>query len=582
MSHRILVVDDEPDITALVAYHLAKAGYRVSTAANGPDALKSARQERPDIVILDVMLPGISGYDVLDELRRREETKDVGVILLTARREEPDRIRGLTLGADDYLTKPFSPHELALRVNALLRRLGAPAVAGGSTITAGPITIDRSAHKVSVSGTELVLTATEYKLLITLVERRGRVQSRPQPLETHQAGRCRGPDRDRARLRLSLPSHRQAGEDPMTLLGRLVTGIILVLVLTIGVLVWTAEGTLRRDLEHDLAAGLAREARIIATALPADSARARAAVHRFSRENGHRITLIDTLGRVLAESGVPDASVHAMENHLQRPEVQAALAGGVGTDIRMSATFGVTHLYVAVTGGPGVVRVAAPYDQVEATVHRAQAAVIWAALLALGAGLLLALVAGRSIARPLTEITQAANAIAAGRPPRFPHSGIPDVDALVSALREMHGQLTDRFDQLRHEQAETAAVIESMVEGVAAADARGRVVTANVALRRLLGYRDDETLPELAQLFRVKAARDVVDAVMRGEAIDGREIELEGRTLLATARPLPHGGAVLVLHDLTAVRRLEAVRRDFVSNVSHELKTRRPRNGSWR
>jgi two-component system phosphate regulon response regulator PhoB len=184
VTHRILVVDDEPDITALVAYHLAKAGYRVSTAANGPDALKAAREERPDIVILDVMLPGVSGYDVLDELRRREETKEVGVILLTARREEPDRIRGLTLGADDYLTKPFSPHELALRVSALLRRLGAPAVAGGSTITAGPITIDRSAHKVSVEGTELVLTATEYKLLITLVERRGRVQSRPQLLET--------------------------------------------------------------------------------------------------------------------------------------------------------------------------------------------------------------------------------------------------------------------------------------------------------------------------------------------------------------------------------------------------------------
>jgi two-component system phosphate regulon response regulator PhoB len=184
VSHRILVVDDEPDITALVAYHLAKAGYRVSTAANGPDALKAARDERPDIVILDVMLPGVSGYDVLDELRRREETKEVGVILLTARREEPDRIRGLTLGADDYLTKPFSPHELALRVSALLRRLGAPAVAGGSTVTAGPISIDRSAHKVSVGGTELVLTATEYKLLITLVERRGRVQSRPQLLET--------------------------------------------------------------------------------------------------------------------------------------------------------------------------------------------------------------------------------------------------------------------------------------------------------------------------------------------------------------------------------------------------------------
>jgi two-component system phosphate regulon response regulator PhoB len=184
MSHRILVVDDEPDITALVAYHLAKAGYRVSTAANGPDALKAAREERPDIVVLDVMLPGVSGYDVLAELRRREETRDVGVILLTARREEPDRIRGLSLGADDYLTKPFSPAELALRINALLRRLAAPAVSSGSNLAAGPVSIDRSAHRVAVHGKEIELTATEYKLLLTLVERRGRVQTRPQLLET--------------------------------------------------------------------------------------------------------------------------------------------------------------------------------------------------------------------------------------------------------------------------------------------------------------------------------------------------------------------------------------------------------------
>ena len=184
MMHRILVVDDEPDITALVAYHLAKAGYRVSTAADGAEALKAAREEKPDLVILDVMLPGVSGYDVLAELRRRDETKDVGVILLTARREEVDRIRGLSLGADDYLTKPFSPAELALRVNGLLRRLAAPAVTAGSTLAAGPITVDRSAHRVLVNGRELDLTATEFKLLLTLVERRGRVQSRPQLLET--------------------------------------------------------------------------------------------------------------------------------------------------------------------------------------------------------------------------------------------------------------------------------------------------------------------------------------------------------------------------------------------------------------
>src|SRR6188768_645580 len=174
-----VVVDDEPDITALVAYHLAKAGFRVSTASTGPEALKAAREERPDIVILDLMLPGVSGYDVLAELRRRDETREVGVILLTARREEVDRIRGLSLGADDYLTKPFSPHELALRVAALLRRLASPAVSGGSTMAAGPIAIDRSAHRATVEGQELNLTATEYKLLLTLVERRGRVQTRP-------------------------------------------------------------------------------------------------------------------------------------------------------------------------------------------------------------------------------------------------------------------------------------------------------------------------------------------------------------------------------------------------------------------
>jgi two-component system phosphate regulon response regulator PhoB len=183
MTHRILVVDDEPDITALVAYHLAKAGFRVSTAANGTDALKAAREERPDIVILDLMLPGVSGYDVLAELRKREETREVGVILLTARREETDRIRGLSLGADDYLTKPFSPQELSLRVGGLLRRLGSPAVTAGSTLSAGPISIDRSAHHATIHGQDLSLTATEYKLLLTLVERRGRVQSRPQLLE---------------------------------------------------------------------------------------------------------------------------------------------------------------------------------------------------------------------------------------------------------------------------------------------------------------------------------------------------------------------------------------------------------------
>src|SRR6266480_2871555 len=182
--HRILVVDDEPDITALVAYHLAKAGYRVITASNGKDALQTARDERPDLVVLDLMLPDVSGYDVLAELRRRDETREIGILLLTARQKEADRIRGLSLGADDYLPKPFSPPELVLRVGAVLRRLRAPAGAVGGRLSAGPIVLDTAAHRLTLDGVEVVLTATEFKLLRTLLEREGRVQSRPQLLET--------------------------------------------------------------------------------------------------------------------------------------------------------------------------------------------------------------------------------------------------------------------------------------------------------------------------------------------------------------------------------------------------------------
>lgn len=180
---RILVVDDEADIVALVAYHLAKAGYRVSTASNGSDALVAARQEHPALIVLDVMLPGLSGYDVLEQLRGSEATRDVAVLMLTARREESDRIGGLTRGADDYLTKPFSPQELVLRVAAILRRLNAPAVGSTDVLKAGPLEIHRAEHRVTVDGEAVELTPTEYKLLILLAERRGRVQDRSQLLE---------------------------------------------------------------------------------------------------------------------------------------------------------------------------------------------------------------------------------------------------------------------------------------------------------------------------------------------------------------------------------------------------------------
>jgi two-component system phosphate regulon response regulator PhoB len=185
MSAHILVVDDEPDISALVAYHLARESYRVRTASSGPEALRAAEVERPDLIVLDLMLPGMSGLNVLEELRKRPEMQDIPVILLTARKEEQDRIAGLRLGADDYVSKPFSPQELILRVGAVLRRVqqAPPVEKGGKVVRVGPFAADTGAARAQVEGRELDLTPTEYRLLITLMERRGRVQSRRQLLE---------------------------------------------------------------------------------------------------------------------------------------------------------------------------------------------------------------------------------------------------------------------------------------------------------------------------------------------------------------------------------------------------------------
>lgn len=359
----------------------------------------------------------------------------------------------------------------------------------------------------------------------------------------------------------------------MKFAGRLVAGTILVLVVTMLIVVVTADRSLRADIEEDVREALEREALLVADALPADSTRWPALVRRLSADLDHRITLVDRTGRVVAESGVAPGELARIPNHRDRPEVQGALEGRATTSRRQSSTTGVVMFYTAVPGGPGVVRVASDLAAVDGLVRTAQRSVLGAALLALVIGVLLAAVAGRSIARPLHEIATSAHAMARGEPPRFPRSGIPDVDELVQALREMHEQLGQRFEALRHEKAESAALVDAMVEGVLASDGRGRIVRANPAARRLLGYGDGEPLPDLRQLFRAKAARAVVDTVLAGSAVQDRELDLDSRVLLTNARPLPGGGAVVVLHDLTEMRRLEAVRRDFVANASHELKT---------
>lgn len=181
---RVLVVEDEPDIAALVAYQLTREGYRVETAGTGPEAMQAVGRDAPDVIVLDRMLPGLSGDEVLKSLRSEPATAGIPVLMLTALKEQGDRIEGLELGADDYLAKPFSPRELVLRVQAILRRTGqAGGVAGARVLEAGPLRVDVGAHQASLHGEELSLTPTEFRLLQALMERMGRTQSRGQLLE---------------------------------------------------------------------------------------------------------------------------------------------------------------------------------------------------------------------------------------------------------------------------------------------------------------------------------------------------------------------------------------------------------------
>ena len=178
---RLLLVEDDAALAELVAYHFDRAGYDVERTGDGEEALILAEEARPDLVILDWMIEGVSGIEVCRRLRRRESTNDVPIIMLTARGEEEDRIRGLETGADDYLTKPFSPKELLARASAVLRR-SRPSLESDQ-MNYADIEMDLAAHRVRRGGHPVKLGPTEYRLLRHLLERPGRVLSRQQLLE---------------------------------------------------------------------------------------------------------------------------------------------------------------------------------------------------------------------------------------------------------------------------------------------------------------------------------------------------------------------------------------------------------------
>jgi two-component system phosphate regulon response regulator PhoB len=183
MAHRILIVDDEKDIRELLAFQLQQHGFSTETASNGEEALDKVEEKAPDLIILDLMMPKMDGAEVCRTLKREEKNRRIPIIMLTAKGEEIDRVVGFELGADDYVAKPFSPRELALRVKAVLKRVATPSDPA-EFLTYKDLQVDVARHRVTVANKAVELTSTEFKLLTTLLQRRGRVQTRDHLLET--------------------------------------------------------------------------------------------------------------------------------------------------------------------------------------------------------------------------------------------------------------------------------------------------------------------------------------------------------------------------------------------------------------
>ncbi|HEX6315997.1 MAG TPA: HAMP domain-containing protein, partial [Gemmatimonadaceae bacterium] len=358
----------------------------------------------------------------------------------------------------------------------------------------------------------------------------------------------------------------------MNLTQRLIVGSLLVcgvfVILTVASLDWR----LRNRLRDATGTELLREARLVGAqwreGLDADSL-ADAAGAMLS----HRVTLVAPDGRVLGDSEFDEPALSRLENHAARPEISTAFQSDTGTSVRASPSAGDVELYAAVRTPLGVARVSWPTSAQELIVDRVQRDVLVAALGATLLALLLSVVFARSVTRPVLELRDDAKAIAAGDLERRPALNVSgEVGELATAFHQLAAQLSTRLRALEADDALLRALMESLNEGAVALDSRQQVVHLNAEARRLLGVPDEVPFPA-DQLPRERALRSAVAAAMAGEAIDGLELTLAGRTVTLTARPLASGGAVLALYDLTPLRRLETVRSDFVANVSHELKT---------
>jgi len=358
----------------------------------------------------------------------------------------------------------------------------------------------------------------------------------------------------------------------MRLTQRLLLGSLLVVTVLVVFVVAVIDRQLHARIQEESIRQLAREARLVATQW-APGADADALADAAGAALGHRVTLIDSAGRVVGDAEFDGLALQRLENHSARPEVVAATRGGIGSARRVSASAGDDEIYVAVGAPMGVARVSLATRSVDEVFDRARRDVYVAGFAAMLVATALAYLFSRTVSRPIVELRDVAQALAAGDLSRRPALSAPgEVGDLAVALHRLAEQLGARLATLEAEESLLAELFDSLNEGALAVDGARRVVRINDVGRRLVHAPAVVPFP-VDHLPRDRALREALDAALAGSASGPVELSFDGRTVSLTARPLTDGGAVLALFDLTPMRRLEAVRRDFVANVSHELRT---------
>lgn len=358
----------------------------------------------------------------------------------------------------------------------------------------------------------------------------------------------------------------------MRLTSRLLAGAVAVIGVNIAVMTLIVNSQLSGRLRDQAVDAMTRDARLVA-ARWSRGEDAYTLAHDDGAALGHRVTIIRDDGVVIGDTDFDRDGMARLDNHGTRPEVVAARSAGVGVSTRTSPSRGDEEMYVAVRVTNGVVRVSMPVVELSQRVRSARRAVVTAGVIALMVALVLAAALARMIVRPVVELNDVARRIAAGELSRRAGIDAPgEIGELSLSLGDLSSQLASRAAARDAYETFLVQLIESLNEGVVGVDDKRMVVRLNDTARALIGI--DAALPFSADLLpRNRALRGALESAFTGNVTEGVETQIDAHTVSVSARPLAGGGAVLALLDLTRLRRLEAVRRDFVANVSHELRT---------